>query len=443
MEIETPLLDGLEPKSDTKGEINEDLVFKKLHICKQCEHPKCNNIIIIFCPSKVGSSSLVTSLNLSLSDKYKTFHLHNENTLKYLYELQDISVIDVINIISKYKKNIHIIDIYRNTFDRMVSYFFHEIHQFFSIKKNEVDTLLDNNKITTRFNELFIFNLSNNMLDYYSELYNNNIKLDNFDFDKKYLKYVEDNKTYIKVRLNDFELWPAIFGEIFNEKIYLLRDNSTNNKSYKTFKNEYKIPNNLSKILLLNMKNEKVYLSETEQEEYVNYINNNTDKTSEVRYFKKEECILYLYIIQQNELNREEKLDKNHYLVTNCNCNKCISNNNEIKEMIDIEIQNDVILDTLIKRKEKRFSSHSNNNHSSCSSCNDKKQKQTSQMQQQTSQMQQQTSQMQQQTSQMQQQTSQMQQQTSKIQKQAPQIQKQAPQQSQQNKHALGRLLFK
>ena len=422
MNIETLLLNGLETKSDIKGEINEDLVFKKLRICKHCEHPKCNNIIIIFCPSKVGSSSLVTSLNLSLSDKYKTFHLHNENTLKYLYELQDISVIDVINIMSKYKKNIHIIDIYRNTFDRMVSYFFHEIHQFFSIKKNEVDTLLDNNKITTRFNELFIFNLSNNMLDYYSELYNNNIKLDNFDFDKKYLKYVEDNKTYIKVRLNDFELWPAIFGEIFNEKIYLLKDNSTNNKSYKTFKNEYKIPNNLSKILLLNMKNEKVYLSETEQEEYVNYINNNTDKTSEVRYFKKEECTLYLYIIQQNELNREEKLDKNHYLVTNCNCNKCISNNNEIKEMMDIKIQNDVILDTLIKRKEKRFSSHSNNNHSSCSSCNDKKQQQTPQIQKQTPQIQQQTPQ---------------------IQKQTPQIQKQTPQQSQQNKHALGRLLFK
>ena len=110
MDIENPLFDGLEPtKSDTKDEINEDLVFKKLHICKQCEHPRCNNIIMIFCPSKVGSSSLVTSLNLSLSDKYKTFHLHNETTLKYLYDLKDISVNDVIKIISKYKKNIYII----------------------------------------------------------------------------------------------------------------------------------------------------------------------------------------------------------------------------------------------------------------------------------------------------------------------------------------------
>ena len=426
MDIENPLFDGLEPtKSDTKDEINEDLVFKKLHICKQCEHPRCNNIIMIFCPSKVGSSSLVTSLNLSLSDKYKTFHLHNETTLKYLYDLKDISVNDVIKIISKYKKNIYIIDIYRNTFDRMVSYFFHEIHQFFSIKKNEVDTLLDNNKITTRFNELFIFNLSSNMLDYYSELYNNNIKLDNFDFDKKYLKYVEDNKTYIKVRLNDFELWPAIFGEIFNEKIYLLKDNSTNNKSYKTFKNEYKIPNNLSKILLLNMKNEKVYLSETEQEEYVNYINNNSDKTSEVRYFKKEECTLYLYIIQQNELNREEKIDKNHYLVTNCNCNKCISNNNEIKEMMDIQIQNDIILDTLNNRKQHRFQEQSNKKHSSCSSCNDKK-KQQQQQPQQTQQQKQQPQQ----------------------QKQQPQQQKQQQQQTQrqqilkQNIRPFGRLFF-
>ena len=65
---------------------------------------------------------------MSLSNKYRIFHLHNEQTLKMIYNIKDVSIIDVINIISKYKKNIYIIDIYRSTFDTIVSYFFQEIN---------------------------------------------------------------------------------------------------------------------------------------------------------------------------------------------------------------------------------------------------------------------------------------------------------------------------
>jgi len=407
MDIETIVSNSLESKQVIENIQNEDLVFKNLHICKHCEHPRCNNIIIVYCRPKVGSSSLVTSLNLSLSNKYRIFHLHNNKAIKRLYNIQDITIIDVINILSKYKQNIFIIDIYRNTFDTIVSHFFQEINIHFSIKKNDVDTLLDNDKIMLRFNETMYLSLTNNAIDYYSEIYNNNIKVDTFDFDKKYLKYVEGNKTYIKVRLNDFELWSTIFEEIFNENIYILKDNSTSTKAYSTFKKEYKIPNNLLKMLLINMQYEKIYLSKFEQEEYINYLTNKTNVNNVVRCFNKEECIIYSRIIMQNILNREEKLDKNHYLVTNCNCNKCISNNNEIKEMMSLKIQTDVIFDTLIERKQNHQSS--NQKHSSCSTCYDKKQ----QVEQQ------------------------------QVEQQQVQQQQVQQQQTQQNKHALGRLLFK
>ena len=86
MAIEGSTFDILDTKQVIENVQNEDLVFKNLRICKNCEHPRCNNIIIVYCLQKVGSSSLVTSLNLSLSNKYRIFHLHNEETLKMIYK---------------------------------------------------------------------------------------------------------------------------------------------------------------------------------------------------------------------------------------------------------------------------------------------------------------------------------------------------------------------
>ena len=46
------------------------------------------NLIFVYCSPKVGSTSLVSSLNLYALNDYAIFHIHNEVMLKVLYGMQ-------------------------------------------------------------------------------------------------------------------------------------------------------------------------------------------------------------------------------------------------------------------------------------------------------------------------------------------------------------------
>lgn len=61
------------------------------------------DIILIYCPPKVGSTSLVTSLRICASDKFMVFHTHHETIFKFADgKTKDLTVTDIL-------KNINII----------------------------------------------------------------------------------------------------------------------------------------------------------------------------------------------------------------------------------------------------------------------------------------------------------------------------------------------
>ena len=77
------------------------------------------DIIILYCPAKVGSTSLVTSLRLSAADKFMVFHTHEQKIADLLND--KVNIINVNDILknnlfyntklNRYRK-IYVIDIY-------------------------------------------------------------------------------------------------------------------------------------------------------------------------------------------------------------------------------------------------------------------------------------------------------------------------------------------
>ena len=55
-----------------------------------------NNIIFIYTPPKVGSTSLVSSIRICASDKYSIIHIHDEIMLNFYTGINSITVNEII-----------------------------------------------------------------------------------------------------------------------------------------------------------------------------------------------------------------------------------------------------------------------------------------------------------------------------------------------------------
>ena len=55
------------------------------------------NYIFVYTPPKVGSTTLVSSLKLSLRRNYKIIHIHDEVMLKVLTGINNVSINDIIH----------------------------------------------------------------------------------------------------------------------------------------------------------------------------------------------------------------------------------------------------------------------------------------------------------------------------------------------------------
>ena len=86
-----------------------------------------NNYIFIYTPPKVGSTTLVSSLRISLGKSYNIIHIHDETMLSVLTGINDVKINDIINYLSKQGKNVSVIDIYRTPIERKMSNFFEKI----------------------------------------------------------------------------------------------------------------------------------------------------------------------------------------------------------------------------------------------------------------------------------------------------------------------------
>jgi hypothetical protein len=280
---------------------------------------KNKKLIFVYCPPKVGSTTLVSSLRLCASDKLTILHLHNEIMLKVLYNITDVTINEIIQYNKQLGKKIYVFDIFRNPIEHKMSSFFENIHTFHF--NNTVDDLktYDINKIITRFNNLFPHLAPS---DHFKDKYEIVVP-EKFDFERKYILVEKEGVKYIKLRLKDSNIWREILREVLHVDILLVNDYETDSKAikdvYTNFKSNYKIPSNL----LENIKNSpslSYYLNDEERNEYIQTWQNKSTDESHTPY-TNDEYNLYNKITLENHHMSEIQTD--HYMDCGCVCVAC------------------------------------------------------------------------------------------------------------------------
>ena len=120
-------------KEDTNSKFHFLHNIEKLELLKNANNAlnitnsNLNKIIFIYSYPKVGSTSLVTSLRVFASHLYNVIHIHDEDMLKKLCNIKNITINDLI-IYNKYiGKEVYVIDVYRSPIERKMSTFFEKI----------------------------------------------------------------------------------------------------------------------------------------------------------------------------------------------------------------------------------------------------------------------------------------------------------------------------
>jgi len=290
---------------DFLNNINEKLDFNNT-----------NDIIFIYSLPKVGSTSLVSSLRLFGFEKFTIVHLHDEYMLKILTGVENITINELILYNSFIGKNVYVIDIYRTPIERKISEYFDDLchYHFNNTLENVLSYKIE--RIINRFNKI-VMHMSNE--DYYFERYGIP-HIDKFDFYKKYLMQVVNGVKYIKLRLKDSHLWGDILTDILGINIKIIKDCETSNKGiselYERFKREYRLPVNNIKDLEED-RNLLYYMEEGLRSEYIDMWRSKSMK----------EVIGYLDYNLYNDISSENsylnKIDYDHYKVSNCKCNLC------------------------------------------------------------------------------------------------------------------------
>ena len=277
-----------------------------------------NKLLFVYSSPKVGSTSIVSSLRIFGIKKINTIHIHDEEMLKVLINIKDITINELI-LYNKYLgKDVYVINVYRSPIERKISEFFEKIGSYHF--NNEDNNMNNYNvmKVINRFNNIFPWiGTGDHFIDKY------NIKIpETFDFTNKYTLVNENGIKYITLRLKDSNEWGNILTKILGFTIHIIKDYETSNKPikdlYKLFKSSYKIPINLLNEQI-NDKYLKYYYS---QEEIKNYYNEWVINSTLLRNsYTKEQFILYKQISTEN--SHLEKIQQEHYFDEGCICNAC------------------------------------------------------------------------------------------------------------------------
>jgi hypothetical protein len=277
-----------------------------------------NNYIFIYTPPKVGSTTLVSSLRISLGKSYNIIHIHDEVMLSVLTGNNGISVNNIIEYLVSNGKNVYVIDVYRTPIERKMSAFFEKISPYHFNNFEENINNYSIKRISNRFNKLFP-HIENQ--DHYFDKYNITQPIP-FDFDKKYTIQVENGVSYIKLRLCDSHLWQQILCTIFQTDIVLISDYKTETKKigelYTRFKSEYKIPENFFENIK-SCKYFKFYYSIPERNEYLNFWKNRVDIP--FTPYSLIEFTFYMQICLENQYINDVQIE--HYIDNGCFCNYC------------------------------------------------------------------------------------------------------------------------
>jgi hypothetical protein len=277
-----------------------------------------DNYIFIYTPPKVGSTTLVTSLRVSLGKSYNVIHIHDEIMLSVLTGINNVKINDIINYLTKNGKKVYVIDVYRTPIERKMSEFFEKISPYhFNNTEQNINTY-SIKRVSDRFNKLFP-HLENG--DHYFEKYDIQNPIP-FDFNKKYTVQEEKGILYIKFRLCDSHLWGSILSTILKTDIIIITDYKTDEKGigklYNKFKLEYRIPSNF----LENIKQCKYfnfYYNEEERNKYL--ITWQKKMSGPFNSYSNEEYKFYMNLCLENQYINDIQVE--HYIDNGCFCNLC------------------------------------------------------------------------------------------------------------------------
>jgi len=295
---------------------NKFLLLKEAH--DKLFKNDCNNYIFIYTPPKVGSTTLMTSLRISLGKSYNIIHIHDEVMLNVLTGINNITIIDLIHFIAEQNKTVFVIDVYRSPIERKISEYFEQVANLHFNNTEENVNKYSIKKISERFNNLFPHLAKG---EHYFDKYNISQPIP-FDFIKKYTIQEINNIKYIKLRLKDSNSWHFILSEILGQKILVINDYKSSNKKigelYNLFKEEYKIPSNF----LDSLKYCKYFCFYYSQEERNEYLSIWTKKLC-VPFFPYSDSEYLFYIRLSLENQYYNIIQTEHYIDNGCFCKAC------------------------------------------------------------------------------------------------------------------------
>jgi hypothetical protein len=253
--------------------------------------------------------------------------VHDDNPIHFITKNNNISILDIIHYNHYIGKNVWVIDIYRTPLERKMSEFFEFISTtHFNVGHEKMKTY-SIERITKRFNDIFS-HIANE--DYYKERYNIPFP-ESFDFSKKYMMQDIDGIKYIKLRLQDSEIWGTILTSILGCEIKIIREYVTEKKQigdlYKQFKKEYVLPMNY----LEEIKNDKQFIYYNDENERFDYINKiKTGKNH--KGFTRGEYEIYKNVSIEN--SKGLTIMKGHYVDQGCICEICSKKRKDIRNSI-------------------------------------------------------------------------------------------------------------
>jgi hypothetical protein len=314
-----------------------------------------NNYIFIYTPPKVGSTTLVSSLRISLGKSYNIIHIHDEVMLEVLTGITNVTINDILNYLSNARKNVYVIDVYRTPIERKMSAFFEKIapYHFNNLEENIKNYSIQ--RVSNRFNKVFPFLESG---DHYFDKYNISDPVP-FDFTKKYTVQEVNKIKYIKLRLCDTHVWDTVLSEIFHSDIVLISDYKTENKTigelYNKFKNQYRLPLNFLEDIK-SCKYLNFYYNEEEKDTYLNFWKRRV--CNDVVPYTSDEFNFYMTICLENQYIND--IQGEHYIDNGCFCKYCINKRRDIffrakngEKHFDKIIHSDVVHEVKQKTKKK------------------------------------------------------------------------------------------
>lgn len=285
----------------------------------------CHGFVFIYTPPKVGSTTLVSSLRLSLGNTYNIIHIHDEVMLSVLTGVADVSVNEIIEFVASLGKSVYVIDVYRTPIERKMSEFFEKISPYHFNNSEENINSYSTKRVADRFNALFP-HIGNG--DHYLEKYNI-CDPQPFDFKNKYTVQKKNAITYVKLRLCDSSTWGATLTTIFAANIVMITDYQTDSKEvgklYRRFKREYKLPVNylddITKCKFL-----RLYYNEDERNDYLNMWRGRVGDS--YTPYTTGEYKFYMRVCLENQYINDIQVE--HYADGGCRCSLCSSKRSEL-----------------------------------------------------------------------------------------------------------------